>query len=265
MVRSGLARTTVNARVNRIRRVFRWAASVEIVPASVVAALDTLDALRAGRTAARETEGVKPVAAEHVEAVLPHLPRPVAAMVRVQLATGCRAGEVVAMRRCDLTPGDTVWEYRPAVHKNSWRGKGRVIPLGPRAQAVIRDFLKPDPSEYVFRPRDSVAEHHARRRVVRRSRPTPSELATRVESPGQGHGQRYSVNDYGQAIRRACRKAGVPVWSPLRLRHTAGTLVRARLGLEAAQALLGHERADVTQLYAERDAAKARAVAAEMG
>jgi integrase len=93
---------------------------------------------------AREAEPVGPVPIEHVEAVLPRLPRPVAAMVRLQLLCGCRAGEVMVMRGCDLTPGDPVWEYRPARHKNSWRGKGRVILLGPKAQEIVREFLKPD-------------------------------------------------------------------------------------------------------------------------
>jgi integrase len=191
--------------------------------------------------------------------------RSVAAMVRLQLLTGCRAGEIVVMRGCDLTPGEPVWEYRPSGHKTAWRGKDRLIPLGPRAQAIVREFLKPDLAEYLFSPRDSVAERHARRRASRRSKPTPSELVKRVESPGRDHARRYSVNDYGQAIRRACRKAGVPVWSPLRLRHTAATLIRARFGLEAAQAVLGHAKADVTQLYAERDQEKARRAAAEIG
>ena len=67
------------------------------------------------------------------------------------------------------------------------------------------------------------------------------------------------------AVQRACRKAGVPAWSPGQLRHTAATLIRARYGLEAAQTVLGHAKADVTQVYAERDLARARAVMAEIG
>ena len=54
-------------------------------------------------------------------------------------------------------------------------------------------------------------------------------------------------------------------WSPLQLRHTAATMIRSRFGLEASQVVLGHARADVTQLYAERDLAKAHAVIAEIG
>jgi integrase len=266
LVRSGLARTTVNARVHRIRRVFRWAVSHELVPESVVDRLWSVESLRAGRSEAREPDEVEPVPIEHVEEVLPLLPRPVAAMVRLQLLTGCRVGEVVAVRGCDLTVGDPTWEYRPTDHKNAWRGQDRVIPLGPKAQAVLRGFLTDDPSAYLFAPREAVGEHHARRSAARRTKRTPSELARRCAgAPGAGRAERYDRRTYRQAVVRACRRAGVPPWSPLRLRHTAATLIRARYGLEAAQSLLGHSRPDTTLIYAERDLARARAIAAESG
>jgi integrase len=54
-------------------------------------------------------------------------------------------------------------------------------------------------------------------------------------------------------------------WTPLQLRHAAATLIRARFGLEAAQTVLGHAKADVIQVYAERDLAKANSVMAEIG
>jgi hypothetical protein len=41
--------------------------------------------------------------------------------------------------------------------------------------------------------------------------------------------------------------------------------VRRAYGLEAAQVLLGHARADVTQVYAERDGRLAFRVAREIG
>jgi hypothetical protein len=41
--------------------------------------------------------------------------------------------------------------------------------------------------------------------------------------------------------------------------------VRKQHGLEAAQVLLGHARADVTQVYAERNEQLASAIAAEVG
>jgi hypothetical protein len=40
---------------------------------------------------------------------------------------------------------------------------------------------------------------------------------------------------------------------------------RRRFGLEAAQVILGHAKADTTQIYAERDAALAVEVARKIG
>jgi integrase len=57
----------------------------------------------------------------------------------------------------------------------------------------------------------------------------------------------------------------VPTWTPNQLRHTFATEVRKRYGLESAQVLLGHQRCDVTQVYAERNLDLALKVAAEVG
>jgi integrase len=265
MVRSGLARSSVNARVDRIRRAFRWAASVELVPSPVVQALATVAGLQKGRTTARETDPVGPVGVDHVEKTLPYLSRPVAALVRIQLLTGMRPGEACSMRGRDLTPGELAWTYRPGSHKTAWRGKAREIAIGPKALEILREFRKPDPDAYLFDPREAVSEHHAAREAARKSRPTPSENAKRVGQAGEKHGRRYGRASYRNAILRACQKAGVPGWSPNQLRHSAATTIRARFGLEAAQAVLGHARADVTQVYAARDLSRAVEVVREIG
>jgi len=70
---------------------------------------------------------------------------------------------------------------------------------------------------------------------------------------------------YARAIRRACGRAKVPVWSPGRLRHNAATAARKRYGLEAASALLGHRLVETTQIYAEGNFARALEIAAEAG
>lgn len=209
MVDAGLKSTTVNARVHRIRRLFRWAASVELVPESVPRVLQTVEGLKRGRSGADDPDPVRPVPLEHVEATLPHLTGPVAAMVRVQLLTGCRVGEVVAMRGCDLSTDGPNWEYRPAGHKNGWRGQDRVIPLGPRAREVVRGFLTGDPSAYVFSPRRAVADHHRRRADARDTKRTPSELGRRcAAAPGAGRAACYDRRTYRQAVVRGCRRAG---------------------------------------------------------
>jgi integrase len=246
--------------------VFRWAVSHELIPATVTERLRSVESLRPGRSPAREPDDVEAVPVEHVEKTLPFLPRPVAAMVRLQLLTACRVGEVTAMRGRDLTFGSPNWEYRPTDHKNAWRGQDRVIPLGPAAREVVREFLTEDPTAYLFSPRQAVQEHHARRAAGRQTRPTPSEVARRCpDVPGRGRAACYDRRTYRQSVVRACRRAEVPRWSPLQLRHTAATLIRARYGLEAAQSVLGHAKPDATLLYAERDLARAHAVAAAIG
>jgi integrase len=266
MVQSGLCRTTINARINRVRRLFKWAASVELLPPSVHQALQTVPGLQKGRCAAPEPEDVTPVPLEHVEATLPFLPDPVAALVRVQLLTGCRAGEVMVMRAMDLNTTGAVWRYWPGSHKNKHRGLERVIYLGPQAQAVIRPFLTTDLQAFLFSPRRYVEAMHARRSARRLTRRTPSELRRqRKEKPLRKPAERYDRRSYRQAILRACKKAGVPPWSPLQLRHTAATFIRSRFGVEAARVILGHSRIETSQIYAERDLGRAEKIMAEIG
>ena len=73
--------------------------------------------------------------------------------------------------------------------------------------------------------------------------------------------QKTGVRSYG----RAAEKGGEARWSPHRLRHTFATEVRKSFGLEAVQVCLGHSKADTTQIYPERDFAKAAAVARQIG
>ena len=49
------------------------------------------------------------------------------------------------------------------------------------------------------------------------------------------------------------REDGGGGWHPHQLRPSYATNVRREFGLEAAQILLGPSKADVTQIYAERD------------
>ncbi len=75
----------------------------------------------------------------------------------------------------------------------------------------------------------------------------------------------YDAGSYRLAVNRAADKAEVARWSHNRLRHTAATEVRKRFGLEAAQVVCGHQSADVTQVYAERDVSLAKEVAKSVG
>jgi integrase len=266
MIKAGLCRTVIK----RIRRVFRWAVSVELIPASLTQALETVPPLRRGRCDAQESKGVRPVKWPDVDATLPHLPRYVAAMVQVMRYSNCRAEDAVLLRGCDLTMKGDTWEYRPATHKNRWREESspvhaRIVHLGPRCQEIIRPFLKADLQAYLFSPREARAEYQAQRALSRMTKRTPSELSRRPKAnPKRAPQDRYTVNSFQQAIRKACRKLGVPVWTVLQVRHTRATEVRAQCGLEGAAASLG-DTVEAAMIYAERNQQLANRIAREIG
>lgn len=135
-------RTLINRRIDRVKRVFKWAASEELVPVTVYQALRTLTGLRKGRTEARESEPVKPVDPAHVNVTLPFLTPHLRCMAELQRLTGMRPGEVCQLRLCEVDRTGDLWLFRPAQHKTAHHGKTRVIFFGPRAQAVIMEFLR---------------------------------------------------------------------------------------------------------------------------
>lgn len=292
MIDAGLSRNTINARVGKIRRMFRWAVAEELVPPAIVQALGAVQGLRPGRNGVRETSPVRPVTPEQVAAVLPFLSRPLAAMVQVQALTGMRPGEVMSMRPREVDRTGDVWVYRPARHKTQDKGFAREVPIGLRAQAILAPWLERDPGAFVFSPAEAVAIRNRTARQNRRSKMTPSQAARIPKArPKRTPRDRYDKRTYHTAVERACDRAfphptlGLKSkdqlsdtdraaildwrkahrWHPNQLRHAAATAVRAQYGLEAAQTVLGHAKADVTQIYAERNLATAREVMREIG
>src|SRR5579863_1836997 len=84
MVAGGYLRGTVNSMVNRVRRLFRWGVENEFVPVTTYQALCTVQGLQRGRTAAPESDPVRPVEESIVDATIKHLSPVVAAMVQLQ-------------------------------------------------------------------------------------------------------------------------------------------------------------------------------------
>lgn len=266
MIEADLSRGVTNQYVNRIRRMFRWGAENELVPVDVYQALTTVSGLRKGRSAARETDPVRPVPDEHVEATLPHLPNVVADMVRFQRLTGCRPAEACLIRPCDVDTSGEVWIYRPGSHKMEHHERDHVIFIGPRTQAVLRPWLDRPPDTYCFCPREAAEASVAKRRRNEGPRPSggPADSGKRKKRK-RAPGDHYTRYSYRQAVARACRRAAILKWTPNQLRHSRATEVREKYGLEGSQTVLGHGRADVTQLYAERDGKLARRIAKETG
>jgi integrase len=224
-VQSGLARSECNRRTGLIKGLFKWGCSEELVPPSVYHGLSCVEGLQRGRSKARETDPIKPVETSQVEAIMELVPANVRAMIAVQRLTGARPGEIVGMRIGEIDRSGDVWVYRPKHHKTSHHGKARAIVFGPRAQAILAPLLAGDPRKPVFPTRN---------------------------------GGPYHIHSYRDAIHRGCDRAGIDRWNPNQLRHALASEIRREAGLEAAQVILGHANADVTQVYAERDESLAR-------
>jgi len=288
-----LSRGYVNETMRRLVGAFKWGAAEGKIPASVPQNLAIVPGLRKGKCGLREPDPIGPAEDAVVESTLAHLPPIVADMVRLQRCTGMRPAEVCIIRPCDVDRSGDVWIYRPQVHKTQHHGKDRAILIGPKGQSVLLRYLARGAEDYCFRPCDSEAK---RRAVQHAARKTPLSCgnkpgSNRKRRPKRLAGDTYSVGSYRQAIHRGCDKTFphptlgdvpegklTPVqiaelrewqsdhrWAPNQLRHTAATEIRREFGLEAAQVILGHSQANVTQVYAERDMKKGRAVALAIG
>lgn len=259
MVVSGSGRNYVNGQLNRIKRMFKWGVSEELVQVNVQQSLLSVSGLREGRTTAKEAERREPADWKDVAPVFEHLPPPVVAMLWLQWYTGARTKSICLATPEQFDRTKESWEWRPR-HKSEHLRKTAVIFIGPKLQVVLAPFFDRPADALLFSPREAAVWWNDQRQEKRETKQTRREglVSIRIR-------EGYDTGTYRQAIRRAQKKAGVPHWTPHQLRHARGTLVRETYGLEAAQAVLCHESIDATQIYARRRQDVARQIAAETG
>jgi integrase len=188
-------------------------------------------------------------------------------MIELQRLSGMRPGEVCSMRTIDVDASGRIWVYTPESHKTEHHGRKRQIYLGPKAQEILRPWLRAEMMAYLFSPGEAEAERHAEQRESRRTRVQPSQQNRRRRKPRKAPGERYSVDSYRRAIAYGIKAANreaepsesraIPHWHPHQLRHNAATRLRREFGLDVARAVLGHSSPVVTEVYAELDGAKA--------
>lgn len=273
VTKPGWCRNYINNQIGRLKLMFRWGVSRELVPSPVAQALESVAGLREGKTDARESEDVEPVDVQIVEKTLHHVSTPIKAMALLQLHSGARPGEIAGLRKRDIDRSDNrVWSVNLSEHKTRHHGHARVLYFGEKSQAILAPLLmRRGDDDFIFSPAEADRERREAAHQKRLdSNSTPMSCGNRPGSnrrknPKRKPGQRYSVNAYALAIRRACIKAGVELWHPHQLRHTAGTLLRKEFGIEAARVVLGHRNIDVTEVYAAADQDKARTIAAKIG
>jgi integrase len=258
LVARGLAQATINGWIRRIKQVFDWGVSEEIVPGRIAQDLHTVAGLRQGRTSAPSPKPKGSVAAGDIEAVKPFVTTPVWGMIQFMLLTGCRPSECCRMKWSEIDTSQTVWTYCPHHHKTAHKGKKRLILIGPKGQRVLNSLREMSRSDFVFDPKTGVEE------FLRSAYGENAMVRSNV-------GECYSEHSLHAAVRKACERAIekgklTSSWSPGQLRKTRATSARQQGDLETAQQVLGHSSKQTTERhYAEVDVARAAANALEFG
>lgn len=215
------SRNTVNRQIKRIRAIIRWGVSWEMVSASVVDALDTVSSLTAAETTAKEAIPRVAVPDEDFQAVRKVLREKHRDMLDLLSLTGARPGELLKLTTGMIDRSGPIWRCELSQHKTSHRGKTRVLFFNEAAQLILRKYLQGNPDTRLLKMRR---------------------------------------DNFGHVVNRACIRANVTPFCPHQVRHTVATKLVDEMGTEAAQRLLGHSKAAMTEHYskgAERQAQEA--------
>jgi integrase len=235
LILEDLSRGYINASLARLRRFVRWAVEEFDLPAGVLSELACVRSLPAHRSSAREPEPRQAADLDQVRAVLAYLPGTSRDVCQLLLLTGARLGEVLEAQNREIQLDPRGGRLVPHQHKTAHHDRRREIPLNPDAMVIIGRHWRPLlPLDPVFPP------------------------------AGQGRRRSFSPDAVRAAIRRACKRAGVPAWTPHQLRHAVATVIRDRQGLDAACALLGHAHVGMTEHYAPLSFERAAAAAAAL-
>jgi len=214
MVADGLTRTGVNKAVHRLRKIWLWGVRRQLIDETLWTALKATTALAKGEEDVRESDPVLPARWQQVRAVLRNAPLPVQIMVRLQVLSGARPGEIVQVRPCDVDRRNPAsWIFRPTGSKAAHLGKPRVIQFGPRAQRLLAPYMATDADlqQYTFRPdqahRDAASRKAAGAHGIRRcSKETRVALQRRRGVKPRRCRERYTTDSYRKAIQRACEQ-----------------------------------------------------------
>lgn len=189
---------------------------------------------------ARDRRIVKPAPRDALEKLLPHVSPPVAGLLRLIATTGMRPSEAIALTPSQVTRGGAadvpgrgmedlgdIWMVTFAVHKTARKTGAKYILLTAEARAILEPLWDlREPGEPFFHPRT-------------RKKP-------------------YSVGGLRNAMKQACKLAGIPYIHPYRFRHLRAVLIDEQHGRETAQAVLGHTSQHMTSHYTGRNFAAAK-------
>lgn len=243
-------RKYVNSVMVRIRKMFEWAVSEEMIDAAKAWRLQSVPLLEYGDPHTKESDERTPAKPEVVQATLGALTRECASLIQALSLTGARPGEICKMTMAQIYDRDKkVWRYVPRRHKNSWRGKIRHVAIGPRCQEIINKQVEEyglSETDAIFSPRRSIPRKREGAKPDPRAREFFESLVVR------------------KAVCRACEVAGVEHWFPYQMRYAAGAKARQQGGIATTSATLGNSE-KVAAHYAPEGFERAEAFAEANG
>jgi integrase len=209
-----MARKSTHIMVDRIVRAFRWGESRDWIDAGHVARLENWERLRP--TEGRDYRQPRETRPRELFKLYRHLAEPWRSALAWHVFTGQRVETALGVRVQDLNRETIPWEYRPAFHKNAWRGQKLVILVGPRARNTLGPRVEGRREGLVFES-------------------SPCGKATGYSGPITHAG-------YRRALARACKRAGIkPPITGRCVRHAAASYLLARgVPMEIIGAILGH-------------------------
>ncbi len=260
--------TSCNKFLAAVRRLLKFAESHDWTTEKLVSQVGAVQGVRRGDTRAPRLVG--PADTTALDAALPKLRGPLAAMLTLQRATGMRSGEVCRLRPCDVHRSGVVnipvdgpfdcdsercWLVVMLEHKTDASGRPAWWVLNAEAQAALAPYLARDPLTFCFSPQETIADLRTAQRAERKGQ------GSRKPVTGRVYGDRYTVGGYRQALRRACIAAGVAPATPHSVRHRHATDLAITHGLDAARSALNHAGPMTTLRYAQRDLRQAARIA----
>ena len=242
-------RRGINDTINCIKFAWRWGLGRRLVKIECVEVLKEVKLLKTGQDNVHENHRRGTVTEKEFRKVLAKANSVVRDMLSLIWLTAMRPYEVCDMRPYDiLTDDKKCWLYIPGRdkspvgdHKTSRFDRIKVIPLTKVAQKILKPRIKDFASkDYIFKPEEAVKDLER--------------LTVKTKD-------KYNHNTLCRACKRACERAKVKEFVPYDLRRTVATGTRSLLGREAAKVLLGHTKADTTDIYLLEEVQEAMKIA----
>lgn len=255
----------INRKVATVRRALKWLRRNNDPTGKPWLTRDQFADIQEVETLKQSEAGDRPrkkpkraVTAAEVELTAAHACPTIAAMMRLQLLTGARPGEVCRIRWQDIdkTPvvvaNTTCWTWYVDGAKTAHHGHETSYPLTPAAQGILEAF-NGLPTSYLFSPARAAAERSAAARAARTTKHTKQTEDRDRRQKRRTYRPCYDSASYGAAVGSAVQRAGVVPFTPHQIRHGYVTRAARRFGTLAAQSAANHTSSTTTAAYLHTD------------